>query len=182
EARTDRHPAGPENGTGRQCRPVRHAPGWRRGQAAASLSFLSGRTFTFTEAGLAANHCSSLVNGLMPLRRGLAGTLTAVNLATPGSVKLPAPFLLSEPWMAPSSAPSTARMSFAATSVALAMWATRPDLVSGSLIAFGAAGLAAFFGAAFLVVAFFFAMGFVFPRQCLWSAYCRGRTSPAGAM
>src|SRR5690606_12287018 len=133
-------------------------------QAAASLSFFSGRTLTFTEAGLAANHCSSLVNGLMPLRLGLAGTLTALNLATPGRAKLPVPFLLSEPWIAPSSAPSTARMSFAARLVASAMCATRPDLVRASLIALGAvdlaAGLAAFFGAAaFLVGAFFFAMG-----------------------
>src|SRR5690606_2444085 len=106
----------------------------------------------------------------MPLRLGLAGTLTEENLATPGRVKLPAPFLLSEPWIAPSSAAMTARTSFAATLVASAMWATRPDLVRASLIAFGAAGLAAltalaaFFGAAFLVVAFFFAIGFRFPR------------------
>src|SRR5690606_34179265 len=154
----------------------------RCGQAAASLSFFSGRTFTFTEAGLAANHCSCLVNGLMPLRFGLAGTLTAVNLATPGRVKLPAPFLFSEPWIAPSSAAMTARTSFAATLVASAMWATRPDLVRASLIAFGAAGLAAltvlaaFFGAAFLVVAFFFAIGFRFPRWVCWSANFRGRT------
>src|SRR5690606_19049060 len=127
----------------------------------ASLSFLRARTLTFTVAGLAANHCSSLVKGLMPLRRGFAGTWTVVNLATPGRVKVPAPFLLREPWIAPSSAASTARTSFAATLVALAMWATRPDLVNVSLITFGAAALAAlaalvaFFGAAFLVVAFF---------------------------
>src|SRR5690606_11816810 len=133
----------------------------RCGQAAASLSFFSGRTFTFTEAGLAANHCSSFVNGLMPLRFGLAGTLTALNLATPGRVKLPAPFLFSEPWIAPSSAASTARTSFAATLVASAMWATRPDLVRASLIVFGAADLVAaclvatFFEAAFFGAAFF---------------------------
>src|SRR5690606_12494894 len=115
----------------------------------------------------------------MPLRLGLAGTLTAENLATPGRVKLPAPFLFSEPWIAPSSAASTARMSFAATLVASAMWATRPDLLRASLMVFGAAGLAAlaaFFGAAFLAAAFFFAMGFVFPRLCLWSACFFGRT------
>src|SRR6476661_1991270 len=35
--------------------------------AAASLSFFSGRTLTLTVAGLAANHCSCLVNGLIPL-------------------------------------------------------------------------------------------------------------------
>src|SRR5690606_35222321 len=132
-------------------------------QAAASLSFFSGRTLTLTEAGLAANHCSSLVKGLMPLRRGLAGTLTAVILSRPGRVKEPAPFLLIEPCTAPSSAAITARTSLAATPVPLAMWATRPDLVRLSLIGFGAAGFAAaFFGATFLAAFFaFFAM-------CVW--------------
>src|SRR3546814_20581644 len=70
-------------------------------QEAASLSFFSGRTLTLTEAGLAANHCSSLVKGLMPLRRGLAGTLTAVIFSRPGSVKEPTPFLLTEPFTEP---------------------------------------------------------------------------------
>src|SRR5690606_17347849 len=42
-------------------------------QAAASFSFFSGRTLSLVEAGLAANQVSSLVNGLMPLRFGLAG-------------------------------------------------------------------------------------------------------------
>src|SRR5690606_41152617 len=60
--------------------PRRRASASRADQAAASLSFFSGRTLTLTEAGLAANHCSSLVNGLMPLRFGLAGTLTEVTL------------------------------------------------------------------------------------------------------
>src|SRR5690554_3147907 len=129
------------------------------GQAAASLSFFSGRTLTFTDAGLAANHCSSLVKGLMPLRLGLAGTLTEVIFRRPGRVKLPMPFLLIEPCTAPSSEASTARTSFAARPVDSAMWETRPDLVSASLIGLGAAGFAgaAFFGAAFLtaLVAFF---------------------------
>src|SRR5688500_17426289 len=127
-------------------------------QAAASFSFFSGRTLTFTEAGLAANHCSSLVNGLMPLRLGLAGTLTAVIFSRPGRVNEPAPFLLTGPCTAPSSDASTARTSREATPVASAMCATRPDLVRASLIGFGAAGLAAaFFGAA-CFVAFFFAI------------------------
>src|SRR5690606_8638659 len=117
-------------------------------QDAASLSFFSGRIFTFTEAGLAANHCSSLVNGLMPLRFGLAGTDTAVIFSRPGRVKEPAPFLLTEPATAASSDARTARTSRAATPVPSAMCATRPDLVSASLIGFGAAGLAAVFGAA----------------------------------
>src|SRR3546814_1041254 len=87
----------------------------------------------------------------MPLRRGLAGTLTAVIFSRPGSVNEPTPFLLTEPCTAPSSEAITARTSLAATPVALAIWATRPDLLRASLIGFGAAGLAAaFFGAAFL--------------------------------
>src|SRR5690606_10934833 len=124
-------------------------------QAAASLSFLSGRTFSLVDAGLAANHCSSLVNGLMPLRRGLAGTLTAVIFSRPGSVKEPAPFLLTEAATADSSDAITARTSRGATPEFAAMWATRPDLFSASLIGFGAAGLAAAFGAAFFFAAFF---------------------------
>ena len=40
------------------------------------MSFLSGRTLILTEAGFAANHCSSLVKGFTPLRLGLAATLT----------------------------------------------------------------------------------------------------------
>src|SRR5690606_7502544 len=42
-------------------------------QAAASFSFFSGRNLSLVEAGLAANQVSSLVNGLMPWRFGLAG-------------------------------------------------------------------------------------------------------------
>src|SRR5690606_13563347 len=87
----------------------------RMDQAAASLSFLSGRTLTLTEAGLAANHCSSLVKGLMPLRRGLAGTFCEVILSMPGRVNEPTPRLLSEPAMVSSSEASTARTSLAAT-------------------------------------------------------------------
>ena len=34
----------------------------------ASFSFFSGRTFTFTLAGLAANHCSAPVKGFLPMR------------------------------------------------------------------------------------------------------------------
>lgn len=63
-------------------------------QAAASLSFFSGRTLPLTLAGLAANHCSSFVNGLVPLRLGLAGTFTDVIFSKPGNVKKPTPFLL----------------------------------------------------------------------------------------
>src|SRR5690606_28971733 len=99
------------------------------------------------------------VKGLMPLRFGLAATLTEVILSRPGRVKLPMPFLLSEPCTAPSSEASTARTSRAATPLDSARCATRPDLVRASLIGFGAAGLAAaaFVGAAFFtaLVAFF---------------------------
>src|SRR5689334_7756015 len=116
---------------------------------AASLSFLSGRTLSLVVAGLAANHCSSFVNGLMPLRLGLAGTLTALIFSRPGRVKVPAPFLLTEAATAPSSAAITARTSRAATPLASLMWATRPDLLRASLMGLGAAGLAADLGAAF---------------------------------
>src|SRR5690606_36050352 len=95
----------------------------------------------------------------MPLRFGLAGTLTAVTFSMPGSVNVPAPFLLTEPAIAPSRADSTARTSRVATPEVSDRWATRPDLLSASLIGFGAAGLVAALGAAFFDVAFFFAMG-----------------------
>src|SRR3546814_20267318 len=100
----------------------------------------------------------------MPLRRGLAGTLTAVIFSRPGSVNEPTPFLLTEPCTAPSSAAITARSSLAAPPVALAIWETRPDLLRASLIGFGAVGLvAAFFCAAFLHAFFaFFALCVVF--------------------
>ncbi len=54
---------------------------------AASLSFLSARALMRTVAGLAANTCSCLVNGLMPLRLGLAGIFCTSILSRPGSVK-----------------------------------------------------------------------------------------------
>ena len=41
---------------------------------AASFSFFSGRTLSFTVAGLALNTCSSFVKGLIPLRAFFAGT------------------------------------------------------------------------------------------------------------
>src|SRR5690625_21748 len=137
----------------------------RMDQAAASLSFLSGRTLTLTEAGLAANHCSSLVKGLMPLRRGLAGTFCEVILSMPGRVNEPTPRLLSEPAMVSSSEANTARTSLAATPLVSAMCEIRPDLVSVSLIAFGAAAFlaTAFFAAGFLVVAVVAAFFAMFP-------------------
>ncbi|KAG1468941.1 hypothetical protein G6F57_012384 [Rhizopus arrhizus] len=121
----------------------------------------------------------------MPLRFGLAATLTVVIFSRPGRVKEPAPFLCTEEATALSSEARTARTSLATTPEASAMCATRPDLVSTSLIGFGAAGLAAafvatfftaFFGAAFLAV---FAMvscsvnGWLFGRR---------RTPSASAM
>jgi hypothetical protein len=42
--------------------------------SAASFNFFSGRTFTLTDAGLAANHCSAPVNGFLPKRFLVAGT------------------------------------------------------------------------------------------------------------
>src|SRR3546814_18973270 len=95
----------------------------------------------------------------MPWRRGLAGTLTAVIFSRPGSVNEPTPFLLTEPCTAPSSAAITERPSLAATPVALAIWATRPASLRGSLIGFGADGVAAaVFGAAVLT-----ALSYLFP-------------------
>lgn len=41
---------------------------------AASLTFLKKRALTFTDAGLAANMRSTLVNGSTPLRAFFAGT------------------------------------------------------------------------------------------------------------
>ena len=55
--------------------------------SAASLSFLSARALMRTVAGLAANTCSCLVKGLMPLRLGLAGIFCTSILSRPGSVK-----------------------------------------------------------------------------------------------
>ncbi len=98
----------------------------------------------------------------MPLRFGLAGTLTTVIFSRPGRVNAPAPFLLTEACTVLSSEDMTARTSRAATPVDSLMWATRPDLLSTSLIGFAAAGLAAF-GAAFFDAAFFFAMVMMVP-------------------
>ena len=49
-------------------------------QSAASFSFFSGRTFTLTEAGVAANHWSSPVKGFLPKRFLVAGTWMADTL------------------------------------------------------------------------------------------------------
>src|SRR5690606_37437203 len=153
EHRASRVPAAARPGrkTGRPCgRPVGKASASRADQAAASLSFFSGRTLTLTEAGLAANHCSSLVNGLMPLRFGLAGTLTAVTLNRPGRVKVPAPFLLMAPETASSTAASTALTSLATTPLVSDRCLIRADLPRTSFSG------AAFFGAAFFGAAAFF--------------------------
>jgi hypothetical protein len=44
-------------------------------------------------AGLALNICSSLVNGLMPLRALVAGLCTTVIYSKPGMLKASGPFL-----------------------------------------------------------------------------------------
>ena len=54
--------------------------------SAASFKRFTARAFSLTLAGLAANHCSSLVKGLMPLRLGLAGTATRFTRSSPGMV------------------------------------------------------------------------------------------------
>jgi hypothetical protein len=61
--------------------------------SAASFSFFSGRTLRRTEAGFAANHLSSPVNGSLPKRFFLAGTSCATTFSKPGSVNSFAPFL-----------------------------------------------------------------------------------------
>ena len=48
--------------------------GFALNYSAASFSFFSGRTFTLTEAGLAANHWSWPVNGFFPKRFFVAAT------------------------------------------------------------------------------------------------------------
>jgi hypothetical protein len=69
-------------------------PGQNRfAYSAASLSFFSGRTLRRTEAGFAANHLSSPVNGSLPKRFFLAGTSCATTFSNPGSVNSCAPFL-----------------------------------------------------------------------------------------
>src|SRR5205085_7271929 len=108
----------------------------------------------------------SLVKGLMPLRFGFAGTLTALIFSRPGRVKEPAPFLLIEPATAPSSEASTARTSRAATPLFSDRCATRPDLLSASLIGLAGPDLAAdLAGAAFFEAAFLFFIDLV--SQCL---------------
>ena len=52
-------------------------------QATASLTAFTGLARTALLAGLAANFCFCLVNGLMPSRAGRAGFLTTTNLANP---------------------------------------------------------------------------------------------------
>src|SRR6202051_519033 len=61
--------------------------------SAASFSFFSGRTLRRTEAGFAANHLSSPVNGSLPKRFFLAGTSCATTFSKPGRVNSCAPFL-----------------------------------------------------------------------------------------
>jgi hypothetical protein len=49
----------------------------------------TGLALTALLAGFAANLCFSLVNGLIPLRAGLAGFFTTSNFAKPWSTKMP---------------------------------------------------------------------------------------------
>src|SRR4029079_12004331 len=55
----------------------------------ASLAAFTGRTLRIFRAGFALNTVGSLVKGLMPLRSGVAGFLTTMNLAKPGSTNSP---------------------------------------------------------------------------------------------
>src|SRR6185437_613490 len=136
------------------CGWIRRCGSDRVDQTAASFSFFSARTLTFTVAGLAANICSSPVNGFLPLRFGLAATLTALILNRPGRVKWPTPFLCSDAGTAESRPAGTALTAFASTLAWAARWAIRPDFDRLSPSGFtGAAVLAgAFLAGAFLAV------------------------------
>src|SRR5690349_18046736 len=101
-------------------------------------------------AGLAANHCSSLVNGLMPLRLGLAATLTEVTLSRPGRTNSPAPFLETEAVIASSRPASAALTSLDARPERSAMKFTKPVLFNTSEIGFAA--FAAFAGALLVAI------------------------------
>src|SRR5574337_392203 len=138
----------------RSCGWIRLRGSDRVDQTAASFSFFSGRTFTFTVAGLAANTCSRPVNGFLPLRFGLAGTFTALILNRPGRVNWPTPFLCTDASTADSRPASTALTAFASTLAWAAIWAISPDFDKASFSGFtGAAALAgAFLAGAFLAV------------------------------
>jgi len=60
---------------------------------AMSLRAFKGRTLMTLRAGLAAKTCSSLVNGLMPFRLGVAGLWMTMLFIRPGKAKAPGPFL-----------------------------------------------------------------------------------------
>ena len=55
----------------------------------ASFAAFTGRTLSILRAGFALNTVGSLVNGLMPWRSLVAGFLTTMNLAKPGSRNSP---------------------------------------------------------------------------------------------
>jgi len=59
----------------------------------ASFAALTGRTLRIFLAGFALNTVGSLVNGLMPVRSLVAGFLTTMNLAKPGSRNSPLFFI-----------------------------------------------------------------------------------------
>src|SRR4051812_49991881 len=84
-------PGSPSGPAGRDARARRPLLTWT--YLAKSFRPLRGRTLTTRRAGLALNTCSSLVNGLMPLRALVAGLLTTTIFISPGTVNVPGPFL-----------------------------------------------------------------------------------------
>ena len=75
------------------CRPaLRYQPSLAAQMAwpqTASFAAFTGRTLSILRAGFALNTVGSLVNGLMPWRSLVAGFLTTMNLAKPGSRNSP---------------------------------------------------------------------------------------------
>src|ERR1700751_5101549 len=86
---------------------------------------------------------STPVNGSLPMRFFLAGTLCTTTLSRPGSVNSPRPFLSTEASIADSSEASTDLTDFRSMPECSATWVARLDLLNAVLIGFSAAGAAA---------------------------------------
>src|SRR6201993_3893863 len=124
-------------------RRARGAPTAALDYSAASFSFFRARVLIFTDAGLAAIMRSTPVNGSLPMRFFLAGTLCTTTLSRPGSVNSPRPFLCTEASIADSSEASTDLTDFRSTPDCSATCVARLDLLKAVLIGLSAAGAAA---------------------------------------
>ena len=114
--------------------PVRSSAG--PAQLAKPFSFLSGRILTCLRAGLALNHVSSPVKGLMPLRALTAGRRNVVIFIRPGKVKLPMPRLAILASISRSREPSTRLTSPVETSLSADNKATSSALDNFAFTAF----------------------------------------------